>query len=937
LPNATTPAEAKHTTANPTHPDLILAICCMSLLLVGMDVTIVNVALPAIQHDLRSTLSGLQWILDAYTLVVASLLMLAGSMSDRFGRRRVFQIGLTLFIAGSFLCSLAHSIHQLVAFRALQGLGASMLNPVALSIIANAFPEPKSRARAVGLWGAVSGGSLAIGPLIGGALTESIGWRSIFWINIPIGLLAIALAARFVPESKAPRARAFDPVGQILVLLVLASLTYAVIEGPRHGWKSPLILTLFTVAATALLTFIFYEPRRAEPLLDLRFFRSVPFSTATLLGVSAFSCFAGFLFLNALYLQQMRGLSAFQSGLCTLPLAIMMMLCSPLSGRLVGSYGSRPSVLSAGAGFLLSTLILTQLSLTTPIAMLLAAYLLFGVGLGMVNPAITNNAVAGMPLSQAGVAAAIASTGRQVGSALGVAIAGTVVTTSHARGLDFTRATHPIWWLMSACGAFILLLGWVSTTAWAKATTTRIPSLALLICLAVSGHLRAQLPSPVPSPEALLNAIHAQSQELGPSDRVDLLYELSIAATAVSRQTSADWAIEMYECATTSLPDPEEQMFRAAQRKNALTVLSLSDPEAAAERFPQLEPSPAHALSEDPRVDLSRHLFPRLWAKNGLRSLPVIRRLAAFTALTGEYPYAAMATLLPKVAQVDRRTAQALFTEAVHQMPSTHPLHRTQDVYIRFLRAAWPIATRQQRLAAVHAGISGAESSPPIGRMYFEYFLPETTVHLESELDAHIYELLPFVDEADRALGQTLRRRYPHVQGLPVLPIDNAPWRAAVAASPGRDTPDLVQRAFERSIARFITTWAQTDPSRALKIALSTDDPTGLALLFPWTENARRDLERKAQSTASPDLLLALIRSEFKLGHTDEAHKLSWLAWKNPESREELEDICGQYWFGDPQWRAETDAIQNPVTRLMLLAKYARGALRNSPGYEEPA
>ena len=351
--NAATGADAGK---KETHPNLILAICCMSLLVVGMDVTIVNVALPAIQHDLRATVSGLQWILDAYTLVVASLLMLAGSVSDRVGRRRVFQVGLLVFTAGSLLCSLAHSIGQLIGFRALQGLGASMLNPVALSIIANAFPEPRARARAVGVWGAVAGASLALGPLIGGALTQSVGWRSIFWINLPICLAAVALTARFVPESKAPHARAFDPVGQLLVFVSLASLTYAVIEGPRSGWTSSLILGLFATSGAALVLFLFYEPRRKHPLLDLRFFRSVPFSSATLLAVCAFASFAGFLFLNALYLQQVRGLSAFDSGLCTLPLAIAMMVCAPLSGRLVGRHGTRPSLLAAGAGFLLSTL-----------------------------------------------------------------------------------------------------------------------------------------------------------------------------------------------------------------------------------------------------------------------------------------------------------------------------------------------------------------------------------------------------------------------------------------------------------------------------------------------------------------------------------------------------------------------------------------------------
>jgi EmrB/QacA subfamily drug resistance transporter len=449
----------------------------MSLLLIGMDVTIVNVALPAIQRDLHANLAGLQWVVDAYTLIIASLLMLSGSMSDRFGRRLVFQIGLSLFCAGSLLCSLAHTIDGLILFRAVQGLGASMLNPVALSIIANTFLQPKERARAVGVWGAVAGISLALGPVIGGALTQSIGWRAIFWINLPIGLTALVLAAIFVPESKAPRARAFDPVGQTLVFVGLASLTYAVIEGPHYGWASRPILGLFVTVAAAASFFLFYEPRRTDPLVDLRFFRSVPFSSAAVLGLVAFASFAGFLFLNALYLQQVRGCSAFHTGLCTLPLAIAMMVGSPLSGRMVGSYGTRPSLVIAGLGFILSTMILTQLKLGTPLLVLMLAYALFGVGLGMVNPAITNNAVAGMPLTQAGVAAAIASTSRQVGAALGVAVAGTVVSASRAGGTSFTQATHPIWWLMTGCGIVVLLLGWAANTAWAHATAQKVAAL----------------------------------------------------------------------------------------------------------------------------------------------------------------------------------------------------------------------------------------------------------------------------------------------------------------------------------------------------------------------------------------------------------------------------------------------------------------------------
>ena len=451
-------------------PNLILGICCLSLLLVGMDVTIVNVALPSIQHELHASLSNLQWVVDAYTLVVASLLMLAGSMSDRFGRRRTFQIGLGLFLLGSLTCSIAPSVGVLIACRALQGLGASMLNPVALSIIANVFTSPQQRGKAVGVWGAVGGLAFAIGPLLGGILTQTVGWRSVFWINIPIGLVAIFLTFKFVPESKAPVARAFDPIGQFLIFAGLSSLTYAMIEGPHAGWSSKVILFFLVVAVTSLIGFIVYEPRRAQPLVDLRFFRSIPFSSATVLAFSAFASFAGFLFVNVLYLQQARKLSAFSAGLCTLPLAIGMVVSSPLSGKLVGKSGARPSLVIAGLSFVVSTLLLTRLTLHTPLLLLLIAYGFFGIGLGMVNPAITNSAVSGMPLTQAGVAAAIASTSRQVGAALGVATAGMILTIAQTAGKALPEATHPVWWLMTVSGSVVLFLSWFANTPRAKAS-----------------------------------------------------------------------------------------------------------------------------------------------------------------------------------------------------------------------------------------------------------------------------------------------------------------------------------------------------------------------------------------------------------------------------------------------------------------------------------
>ena len=200
-----------------------------------MDITIVNVALPAIRTDLHASVSGLQWTIDAYTVVLASLLILSGSTADRLGRRRTFQVGLTLFTVGSLLCGIAPGLGWLVAFRMLQAVGGSMLNPVAMSIITNVFTEPRERARAIGVWAGVVGISLGVGPVLGGALVETIGWRSIFWVNVPIGIAAFVLAAMFVPESKAERARPLDPVGQILVIAVLLSLTYAIIEAPRAG------------------------------------------------------------------------------------------------------------------------------------------------------------------------------------------------------------------------------------------------------------------------------------------------------------------------------------------------------------------------------------------------------------------------------------------------------------------------------------------------------------------------------------------------------------------------------------------------------------------------------------------------------------------------------------------------------------------------------
>ncbi len=447
----------------------------MSLLIVAMDNTIVNVALPSIHHDLHAPLSGLQWTIDAYVIVLASLLLLSGSTADRLGRRRIFMLGLLLFGGSSLLCSLAPSLGWLIAARALQGIGGSMLNPVAMSIITNVFVEPRERARAIGAWGAVVGVSLALGPIVGGALTEYVGWRSIFWINVPIALAAAILTALFVPESRAPRARRIDPVGQILVIAALASLTYAIIEGPETGWFSAQSVGTFALAAVATAGLVRYEQRRVDPLIELRFFRSAPFSGATLIAISAFAAFTGFLFVNTLYLQDVRHYSALDAGVCTLPMALAAFACSPLSARLLGNRGPRIPLFISGGCTLVSALVLTTLSSSTPLLLLLAVYGVFGVGFGFVNPPITFTAVSGMPNNQAGVAAAVASTSRQIGQALGVAVTGSILgaAVGSGIGLRLTSASHPAWWLIAGWGVVVLALGAASTGGWAQGTARR--------------------------------------------------------------------------------------------------------------------------------------------------------------------------------------------------------------------------------------------------------------------------------------------------------------------------------------------------------------------------------------------------------------------------------------------------------------------------------
>jgi EmrB/QacA subfamily drug resistance transporter len=454
---------------------LILVICSMSLLIVGLDATIVNVALPAIQDSFHSTLSGLQWTVDAYTLVLASLLMLAGSTADRLGRRRVFAAGLVVFSLGSLLCALAPTLELLVAARVVLAIGGAMLTPVAMSIVRNVFEDPGERAQAIGVFAAMFGISMALGPVLGGFLVSAISWRAIFLVNLPVALAAIALTAAFVPESRAARPRRIDAVGQGLVIAGLSALTYATIEAGRVGFGAAGIVVLLALALGCFAVLVLYELRRREPLLEMRFFTSAPFAGASAIALCLSAALGGFLFMNTLYLQDVRGLSPLHAGLFMLPTATMMTVFAPVSGRLVGRFGARPSMLAGGLAVVASGLMLTGLAPDTSVPFLLGAYAMFGFGFALVSPPIASTAVSGMPPSQAGVAAAVATTSRQVGLTLGVAVFGTVAGAGLGTGIgpEFAHATRPGWWTVAALGFAVAALGYLTTTGWARETARR--------------------------------------------------------------------------------------------------------------------------------------------------------------------------------------------------------------------------------------------------------------------------------------------------------------------------------------------------------------------------------------------------------------------------------------------------------------------------------
>lgn len=441
----------------------VLAVCALSMFLVGVDTTIVNVGLPEIGHGLGADTRALEWVVDAYTVVLAGLLIVSGALADRFGRRLVFRCGLIVFGLASLACALAPSLGALVAARAVQGVGASMLSPVALAIVVNAMPDPRERARAIGVWASVFGLSMATGPVAGGALIAAFGWRSVFWINVPVVVAALVLVAVFVPESRAQRPRRLDLPGQVLLTVALALFVALLIEGPGIGWTSPTALTGYALTAASAAAFVRVELRRGEPLMDLGLFRRPPFATAVLGATAVFVALNVSLLLNTFYLQHTRGWTPLAAGAATLPMALGATVCAPWSGALTGRLGPRRPLILAGAFTATGGLCMTTLDRHTGVPLILLAHLLIGAGFGFANAPLTNTAVSGLPGSRAGVAGAITSTARQVGAAVGIALAGGLV--AGVRPGAIPAASHPGRLLVMACGLFLLVVAHASQPA----------------------------------------------------------------------------------------------------------------------------------------------------------------------------------------------------------------------------------------------------------------------------------------------------------------------------------------------------------------------------------------------------------------------------------------------------------------------------------------
>jgi EmrB/QacA subfamily drug resistance transporter len=411
---------------------LILATLCMSLLIIALDNTILNVAIPKMIEDLHASNSEIQWILDAYVLVFAGLLLTTGSLSDRFGRKGALQAGLLVFMIGSVSAALSTSTMQLILSRALMGIGGALIMPSTLSILANVFRDPRERGRAIAVWAGFSGLGVAIGPVTGGLLLNHFSWSSVFWVNVPIAAVALIAGAVMIPKSKDPNHGDLDPLGAVLSIIGLGGLLFGIIEGPAEGWTDPKVVVAFIVGAIAIAAFVSWELHTDHPMLDMHFFQNPRFTAANSAITLTFFAMFGSMLLITQYWQFVHGYSPLGAGVRMVPFAITMMLVAPMSARIVERLGTK-RVVTAGLLTVTAALIgLSFITRTTPYSVTIVLFCLMSAGMGMVMAPATESVMGSLPREKAGVGSAVNDTTRQMGGALGVAIIGSVASSIYA-------------------------------------------------------------------------------------------------------------------------------------------------------------------------------------------------------------------------------------------------------------------------------------------------------------------------------------------------------------------------------------------------------------------------------------------------------------------------------------------------------------------------